>query len=355
MPGPLAQGRAGVNIVATARNVFTVSTKRVHRLSGEEPYMSAMFAFLRTLARLLTACLALLGLATPTAVEARIVRGVHTHAAAAPVLRPALWKVASGDTTIWLFGTIHALPKGLNWYKGSVAETFEHSDVLVTEIVEKSPEEMRPIVIAKAMLPAGQSLREQLSPNDCKALERTLAANAMPVAAFDHYQPWYTAVALATMPLLASGYDPANGVDAQLGDKAAAAHRPHEALETPEYQLGLFGALPQPVQKRYLREVVDNLPKLKAELTGIIAAWQVGDAVRLAKLMNAGEDDPVLKQTLLINRNKAWAQWIKARLSRPGTGKPESVFIAVGAGHLAGEGSVQEQLRGLGIVATRVQ
>ncbi|MDE2597025.1 MAG: TraB/GumN family protein [Sphingomonadales bacterium] len=297
---------------------------------------------LRPFARLLAAVLALLGLLQPVAAQPR--------PAHAPLVQPALWKVADKDTTIWLFGTIHALPRGLPWYKGPVATAFENSDTLVTEIIEKSPEEMRPIVVAKAMLPAGQSLRDMLSPDDRAAFEKAVTANAMPVAAFDRYQPWYAAVALATLPLLSSGYDPANGVDAQLSDRATAQNRPHEALETPEYQLGLFGALPIDTQKKYLREVVDNLPKLKGELNGIIAAWKAGNAARLAKLMNEDEDDPVLEEKLLLGRNREWAKWIAARLEKPG-----KVFIAVGAGHLAGTGSVQDQLRKAGYTVTRVQ
>jgi uncharacterized protein len=53
---------------------------------------------------------------------------------------------------------------------------------------------------------------------------------------------------------------------------------------------------------------------------------------------------------LLVRRNKAWAQWIRARLDQPGT-----AFIAVGAGHLGGEGSVQDQLKALGVESARVQ
>ena len=37
-------------------------------------------------------------------------------------------------------------------------------------------------------------------------------------------------------------------------------------------------------------------------------------------------------------------------MARPGT-----VFVAVGAGHLAGKGSVQEQLSDLGLAAQRLQ
>ena len=31
---------------------------------------------------------------------------------------PALWKVADKDTTIYLFGTVHALPKDVPWMRG---------------------------------------------------------------------------------------------------------------------------------------------------------------------------------------------------------------------------------------------
>jgi uncharacterized protein YbaP (TraB family) len=53
---------------------------------------------------------------------------------------------------------------------------------------------------------------------------------------------------------------------------------------------------------------------------------------------------------LITDRNVAWAKWVKARLDKPGT-----VFVAVGAGHLAGTGSVQDQLATAGVVSKRVQ
>ena len=63
-----------------------------------------------------------------------------TDAAVAPpapdITRPALWKVADRDTTIYLFGTVHVLPKGIAWYRGDIARAFEQSHELVTEIVE---------------------------------------------------------------------------------------------------------------------------------------------------------------------------------------------------------------------------
>lgn len=273
----------------------------------------------------------------------------HQVAAPAPA-HPALWQVRKGEATVYLFGTVHALPKGVNWLHGPLATAFERSDLLVTEIIEKKPEEMRGIVMAKAMLPEGQTLRAGLAAPTRVAVEKALKVNGMPPAMLDRFQPWYAAVALSTLPLMKSGFDPANGVDAKLCALALGKGLSHEALETPEYQLGLFGTLPVATQKRYLKEVAEGAPKITSELGAMIAAWKAGDARRLARLMNADESDPKLAEVLLIGRNRNWAQWIAKRLETPGT-----VFVAVGAGHLAGKGSVQDQLKKMGITASRVQ
>ncbi|MET0667568.1 MAG: TraB/GumN family protein, partial [Methyloceanibacter sp.] len=50
------------------------------------------------------------------------------------------------------------------------------------------------------------------------------------------------------------------------------------------------------------------------------------------------------------NRNKNWAGWISERMKQPGV-----VFIAVGAGHLAGADSVQAQLKAYRLKARRVK
>jgi uncharacterized protein YbaP (TraB family) len=55
-------------------------------------------------------------------------------------------------------------------------------------------------------------------------------------------------------------------------------------------------------------------------------------------------------ETLLIDRNKNWANWIGQRMKRPGT-----VFLAVGAGHLAGNDSVIAMLKREGYRIRRVQ
>jgi uncharacterized protein len=57
-----------------------------------------------------------------------------------------------------------------------------------------------------------------------------------------------------------------------------------------------------------------------------------------------------LKAALLTRRNFNWSQWIERRMKQPGT-----VMVAVGAGHLAGEESVQRYLQSRGYKVKRLQ
>ena len=80
-------------------------------------------------------------------------------ASPAPALvhaKPALWKVADKDTTIYLFGTIHLLKPETRWFEGKIKTAFDASDELVLEMVEPSPAEAQKIVAdAVALADAG--------------------------------------------------------------------------------------------------------------------------------------------------------------------------------------------------------
>lgn len=270
--------------------------------------------------------------------------------APAPPTGPALWKVADEDTTVWLFGTVHALPQGKDWMRPSIAEALETSDTLVTEIElnEETAGAMAQAVVLKGMLPQGQSLRAMLDEEQRARYEAVVTGLDLKPEMFDRFEPWYAAMMLTMLPLVKQGYGTDAGVEKTLGRRVGAA-KPREALETLDYQISLFDSLPMEAQLRYLMEVVDGNKDIKATLDAMVAEWLEGDADELARLMNEGLTDAELAERLLYQRNRNWADWIAERLKRPGT-----VFMAVGAGHLAGEYSVQAALAERGIEAARV-
>ncbi len=305
--------------------------------------------------RFLAPALALAALLAPSGLLARDQQHLPTPqpVEAAPETRtaaPALWKVSDKDTTIYLFGTIHLLPRGIDWFHGPVAQAFASADELVTEIPDGVEDQAPGLVMQHGMLAKGESLRALMDPAERAKYEAAMASLGLPAAAFDSYKPWYAGVALATLPLMREGYDPSNGVETELSARNKALGRTRTGLETLAFQLALFDDFPADVQKQYLFEVIDALPDLKQDIGAMIDAWASGNAPKLAELMNSEEDNPAMKEALIASRNRNWAAWIRQRLQRPGT-----VFIAVGAGHLGGDGSVQDQLAKSGIRSERVQ
>ncbi|WP_245647722.1 TraB/GumN family protein [Novosphingobium lentum] len=265
-------------------------------------------------------------------------------------MHPALWKVSDADTTIYLFGTIHVLRPGLDWLNGPLAKAVDASDELVTEITDPTGTGTQAAVLSRAMLPDNTSLRMLMPPEKRGPYEALMTRIGLKPEALDRFKPWYASVVLSSLPLLRAGMDPHSGAEAALDARVTAAKHPHTGLETVDYQLGLFDSLPQDAQLALLDSVVTDYDTVAPQIDLLIGDWGRGDADGLATAMNADMDDPRLVETLLKGRNRNWAKWIEARLGRPGT-----VFVAVGAGHLAGSGSVQDQLAKAGIKVTRVQ
>lgn len=269
---------------------------------------------------------------------------------AAATVRPALWKVADHDTTIWLFGTIHILPGDVAWNAGPVAEALGTARELVTEIAIDETAQSQAVIAAKGRREDGRTLRDTLSPQERATYEARLAAIGLPPQAFDANDAWFAALMLTLIPLKLAGYNLESGIDTQVAKIARTRGMANHALETAEFQIGLFDSLPEPVQRRYLAQVLAALPDMKQDIDAMVTAWRTGQADELARLLNEEEDDPRLRKVLLTGRNKTWAKWLRKRLDQPGT-----VFVAVGAGHLAGKGSVQDQLARRGVKAVRVQ
>lgn len=264
---------------------------------------------------------------------------------------PALWVVKDNDTTIYLFGSVHVLKPGTVWFDDEIKAAFDKSDELVLEMVEPDQATMMQKVTSLAVDPDGPPLSEKLEPKPRTAYIAAMTANGIPWQALEKFQPWMAGITLSIAPLGRLGYEADQGVEKILTTAAKQAGKPVEGLETPEQQLTYFATLPEPQQIAFLNATVAELPDAESTFATMIASWKKGEVEALAEEMNASlEATPELAQVLLYNRNANWAKWIKARLDRPGT-----VFLAVGAGHLAGAKDVQDQLRALGIETRRVK
>lgn len=270
----------------------------------------------------------------------------------AAYVAPALWEVRDTDTTIYLFGTVHVLKPDVPWFSGGVKRAFDQSGELVVEIIEPDdPNALAGVMAGKAMARDGVKLTDRLTPEARAKYQAAMVANGLPWQAFETFNPWMPGMALSVAPLDRLGYKAELGADKVLMASARAQAKQITALETVEQQLGFFASLPMAQQVTFLTSTIDGLADVETQFASLIAHWQTGEPDKLAKEMNESlEATPELAQLLLIGRNANWAKWIKARLDQPGT-----VFVAVGAGHLAGKGSVQDQLKAIGVASDRVK
>jgi uncharacterized protein YbaP (TraB family) len=267
-----------------------------------------------------------------------------------PDADPALFVVRDADTTIYLFGTFHMLD-GRPWFNDEVRTAFDASDELVLEAV--MPEDQSAIAqltLRYAVDGQGRILSSRLTPAENEQLSAALTENGLPPAIFDRFEPWYVSLAVTVAAVQRAGLAGQNGAEMTLSAAARARNMPVGELEGFEFQMRLLDGIPEELQLVQLRGTLRELGRLQQVLVPALAAWSSGDLDALDRALDdPASNDPRLRRIFLGQRNEAWARWISERLARPGT-----VFIAVGAGHLAGRDSVQAALAEAGLRAERV-
>lgn len=264
---------------------------------------------------------------------------------------PALWVVKDEDTTVYLFGTMHALKPDVKWFDDAIADAFERSDELVLEMLAPDPAAMAPILKQQAMYGPGGGLSKALTGEQYARFAATAASLGIQAQALEPMKPWFAGVTLATAPLAKLGYTADKGAEHVLQAAATERGMTQVGLETFAEQMGFFAQLSDKDQVAFLMSGVDEMADMETTFGKMETAWATGDTAAAAALLNDGLDDtPVLYDVLLADRNRTWADWIAERMKQPG-----KVFMAVGAGHLAGPDSVQAKLAAKGITATRIE
>jgi uncharacterized protein len=265
---------------------------------------------------------------------------------------PALWVVKDADTTIYLFGTFHFLPDGLNWNLGPVKTAFDSADMLKLEIanLEADTPAIGALMAQKGRLAAGQSLSDGLTTAQKAELTRVIAESTIPPEAVNSMQPWMASIVLTITLYQKLGLDPTKGVDKTLDALARARGIPVEGFETGAEQIDFFATMTAAQQRALLLSTLEEWDQTETTLDGMVSAWSRGDAAKIGTMMSDSlRSQPELARMLLTDRNSRWADWVASRMATPGT-----VFVAVGAGHLAGRDSVQSYLRKKGLRAQRV-
>ena len=236
---------------------------------------------------------------------------------------PAIFVVRDADTTIYIFGTFHALDGRSEWFKGPVRQAFESSRELVLE----------------TLIPQGP-------------------ANAGPAVTGHPIPVTPSASFLATTRLAidagrSKGMQVGYGADMVLRQAAETEGKSVEGLETLELQLNLFTRMPAATEQQTPRAgdpVEDPMDSLSTAMADMQSAWKHGDQSIFVHMLGQLEaSSPDTYRMMFTERNARWADWIAGRMQTPGV-----VFVAVGAGHLAGKDSLLVRLAEQGMPSRRL-
>lgn len=266
---------------------------------------------------------------------------------------PAHWTVRDIDTTIHLFGTIHALPHGIEWQSEQLMADFDSAQYVIFEL---TPAQFSWNVMFGAMRTKGlfhndDNLGNYLDKKTLNKVVRLLRKKNVPSDYLLRIKPWFAEEIISNSDGNESQLKRKYGVEAILVKRAKGNRQYINGLESASKQMNISAGLKMKDQVKYLEMALDRLgdkPTIEADV--LVKAWQEGnmDFIENISKQEFGEF-PALYKRMLPDRNKDWVKQFPVFMEMPGT-----IFIAVGAAHMPGEGGVINLLKKAGYAVERI-
>lgn len=249
-----------------------------------------------------------------------------------PHPEPLLWRVERpGGPVVWLYGTVHDTGAGdvpaVAWHR------LDASAVFVSELGDDEPDPKA--MAALARLPWGQVLDQLLPADDWWDLVEAMLG-AMTEDELRHARPWFALVRL-------HGHvarSPRPSMDVALAERARAHGLAVEQLESWHDQLAALDASVTPAD---LSNAIHGRKVFACQVAQLRAAYRASDLPALTRMLV----DPVRGDELIAARNRRWMPQIERHLAGRGG------FVAVGLGHLLGDGGLLAMLARAGYRVTR--
>ncbi len=264
---------------------------------------------------------------------------------------PAMWKVSDDNSAIYLFGSFHVLPDGIEWRTPLFDERLATAEkvVLETDVSPLAQAQVGAAAIARGVYVDGTLLTDVIDDELEAKLRAQSSAYDLPVGSLLAMRPWMAANTISIAAVVALGYDQP-GVEFQIEPET----NPDRLiqLETGEEQLDVLAGASDEEQLAMLQATLDELDSMPKLMSKMIHHWQAGTADRIAHLfqMEMGGFEDAFLDRLLYQRNRNWVEPLSQLLA-----DDVDALVIVGAAHLVGPTNVIELLEAEGFTATRVQ
>lgn len=309
-------------------------------------------------------------LARAVVVGAALLVGVNAWLYGMPrdASQPFLWRAERpGSPAVWLFGTIHVPDSRVHALPADVRRAFDAATHVVTEIPLDLESQLS--VTQQVLLPADARLEAIVGEERFARLvavvqsaldDEAPALSALVIPALDRLQPWAAMAQLSLLEYLPDVLSGRPSLDARLSEDARRAGKRVSALETVAEQAAVFDAFSVEEQVALLDAALAQARAGQADgrspARELVNLYLTGDAERLSQVMrDQGPVDAGLARkfdrVLLRERNdRMIGRFERLRAAHPG----DEFFVAVGALHLVGPGSLPELLQAHGYRVERV-
>lgn len=268
---------------------------------------------------------------------------------------PAMWEARDSDSRVVLFGSVHALPDGVNWRTPALDAAMKSSEHVYFE-TDIGPRGLLALTVKMTVAmfqSASAPWLHLLTQEQLDQLEIAVEPLGLTLEAAGQLPPWLLTMQLAGQQMAeadTSGGEYSFGAGVEWTLQWDLLPEEKAYFETPVEQFDMIAA-------GTVEEQVEALLATLGETAGgdalgaLVAAWQRGDVDTLVSMTQPkSEAEAAALQVLLFDRNQRWIPQIEKLLA-----DNHEDLIVVGAAHLAGEGSVLDLLEKAGYTVTRIQ
>lgn len=242
-----------------------------------------------------------------------------------------LWEISGNGLKhpSFMFGTFHLMCADDIHFSGQLKEAVKQSDEIYMELDMDDPSILMGGMLYMNMKD-GKKLADLYTPEEYKKLENYFNDSLnVPIMMLQRAKPYFL-VALI-YPKMMNCSSPA-GVEEELLKIAKEDKKEIKGLETIQFQASVFDSIPYEWQAKELLKNIDSFSVYKKEFDDMLQLYENQQLDSMQNMVGASEFGSEKYDDLLLNnRNKKWVKELNDIM------KNESVFVAVGAGHLTGE------------------
>ena len=250
-----------------------------------------------------------------------------------------LWQVSGNGLKhpSFLFGTFHLLCKEDIHFSNQLKEAVKASDEIYMELDMDDPSTLLSGMLYMNMKD-GKKLSDLYTPEEYKKLQAYFIDSLnTPMMMLQRAKPYFLVALL--YPKMMNCESP-SGVEEELLKIAKEDKKEIKGLETMQFQASVFDSIPYEWQAKELLKNIDSFSVYKKEFDEMINLYKNQQLDSMQNMLVESEFGSEKYEDLLLNdRNKKWVKELKEIM------KNESVFVAVGAGHLGGDNGLINLLK----------